>query len=163
MRKMVIVVTALALVVGVAWGVLASTGSGTTPISCMDSQWQTTAQSTSSTEWTNVPGFTDNPSQVFPIAINVSAQLSGAPVLFRIRATNVGEQTFTSHPGPTRFVPSTNGPNSFAYQWIDRGNAASEHVLTVRLQWRSPTGDAVHMQRGDMSLLYATDGCQGAP
>ncbi len=162
MRKVVIVTTTLALVVGVTWAVMASTGSGRTPVSCMDTTWQTSAVSTSSTQWAPVPGFSDHPISIFPIAVNVSAEVSGAPVLFRVLSTNIGSQTASSKPGPTRFVPGDNGPNSFAYQWVDRGNAGAEHSIFIRLQWRSPTGDPVHLRRGDMSLLYATDGCPGS-
>jgi hypothetical protein len=118
--------------------------------------------STSSTTWQPVPGLSRNVAAIFPIAINVGAQLSGAPVQLRILATNEGDQTFVSKPGPVRFVPGSNGPNAFGYQWIERGNGAAPHGNFIRLQWRSPTGDAVHMQRADMSLLYATDGCQGS-
>ena len=59
-------------------------------------------QSTASTNWANVPGFSDHPIAIYPIAIDVSALVSGAPVESRILSTNVGGQTFVSKPGPTR-------------------------------------------------------------
>jgi hypothetical protein len=162
MRRLIVAITALGLVGGAAWAVEAQTTSGVTPVKCMDSLWQTTAQSTSSTEWANVPGFSDHPVAIFPIAINVSALVSGAPVEFRILSTNVGGQTFVSNPGPTRFVPGHGGPDSFAYQWIERDQVAATHSNFLRLQWRSPSGTAVQLMRGDMSVLYTTDACQGS-
>jgi len=162
MRRLIVAITALGLVGGAAWAVEAQTTSGVTLVKCMDSLWQTTAQSTSSTEWANVPGFSDHPVAIFPIAINVSALVSGAPVEFRILSTNVGGQTFVSNPGPTRFVPGHGGPDSFAYQWIERDQVAATHSNFLRLQWRSPSGTAVQLMRGDMSVLYTTDACQGS-
>ena len=161
MRKLIVVVTSMALVVGVAWAVMAETAGGRTPLKCMDTVWRTDPVSTSSNQWAKVPGFARRPSAIFPIAINVSAVVSGAPVEFRILSTNIGGQTFVSKPGKTRFVPGTDGPNSFAYQWIERDAVSAPHVNFLRLQWRSPSGDPVQLLRGDMSVLYTTDSCQG--
>jgi hypothetical protein len=162
MRRPIVVITVVALVGGVAWAVRAQATGGMTPVSCMDSVWHTTSVSTTSTQWANVPGFSDHPIAIYPIAIDVSALASGAPVKFRILSTNVGGQTFVSKPGPTRFVPGGGGPDSFAYQWIERDQEAATHSNFLRLQWRSPSGNAVQLQRGDMSVLYTTDVCQGS-
>jgi hypothetical protein len=156
MRKATVLVATVALVVGTTWAVMAATGSGRTPVNCVDSVWQTSPQSTSSTSFTVVPGFSRAPFAADPVIINVSALVAGAPVEFRILSTNIGAQTLVSNPGPTRFVPGSIGPNSFAYTWIDRGTA-SPHDLKLRLQWRSPSGNAVHLLRGDMTIQYATD------
>jgi hypothetical protein len=162
MRKAMIVLGVVALVGGTSWAVMAATGSGRTPVNCMDTVWSTSPASTSSTQWAVVPGFQRAPFAALPVAINVSALVSGPPVEFRILSTNIGGQTLVSKPGPTRFVPGSVGANSFAYQWVDLGTAAP-HALHLRLQWRSPSGNPVHMLRGDMSILYATDtgSCQG--
>jgi hypothetical protein len=162
MRALVVAIAAVTLVGGVAWAVGAQTTEGVTPVKCMDSVWQTTPQSTASMNWANVPGFSDHPIAIYPIAIDVSALVSGAPVEFRILSTNVGGQTFVSKPGPTRFVPGRGGPDSFAYQWIERDQVAATHSNFLRLQWRSPSGAAVQLQRGAMSVLYTTDACQGS-
>jgi hypothetical protein len=164
MRKLVVVITAAALVGGTAWAVHAAAGGGRTPLKCLDSRWQPTVQSTSSTHFATVPGFTDDPESVFPIAINVSALVSGAPVEFRVMSTNVGTQTHASKPGGTRFVPAGGGPDSFAYTWIERNQSAAPHVNELRLQWRSPSGKAVHLLRGDMTVEYDTEvgACNGS-
>jgi muramidase (phage lysozyme) len=161
MGRLIVVIAAATLVGGVAWAVGAQTTGGVTPVKCMDSVSQTTSQSTTSTHWANVAGFSDHPIAIYPIAIDVSALVSGAPVEFRILSTNVGGQTIASKPGPTRFVPR-GGPDSFAYQWIERDQVAATHSNFIRLQWRSPSGTAVQLRRGDMSLLYTTDACQGS-
>lgn len=162
MRRWSVPAAGLALVVGLPLAVMAGTTRGeSTPISCMDTVWRTTPASTSSPNWVPVPGLRRTVMSIFPMTIDVSAVVSGAPVEFRIRSTNVGGQTLTSKPGPTRFVPGPRGPNSFAYQWVDRGNAGAAHDIELRLQWRSRSGNLVQMLRGDMSVLYATDVCRG--
>jgi len=162
MRRLIVVITTVALVGGVAWAVGAQSTGGRTPVTCMDSLWQTTSASTTSTQWADVPGFSASPVAIFPIAIDVSALVSGAPVEFRVMSTNVGGQTFVSKPGPTRFVPSASGSDSFAYGWIERDQAAATHTNLLKLQWRSPSGAPVQPRKGDMSVLYSTDVCQGA-
>ena len=162
MRKLMILMTAAALIGGAAFAVQAATANGRTPLKCLDTVWRTTATSTSSTSFRTVPGFTDSPVAIYPIAINVSALVSGAPVEFRILSTNVGGQTHASQPGVTRFVPGT-GANSFAYQWVERNQSAATHSNMLRLQWRSPSGNTVHLLRGDMSIAYTTDTCMGSP
>jgi hypothetical protein len=160
MRKWVVVVSVLA-VVAVPLAVMAA-GRGSTPVKCIESQWRTTPISTSSTHWSAVPGLRTLIAQIGPVPINVSALMSGAPAAFRVRTVNVGGQTRISRPGATRFDPGS-GANSFAYQWIDLGNGAAVHDLSIRLQWRSATGGAVHMLRGDMTEAFATDHCPVAP
>ena len=162
MRKLMVALVAAALVGGAAWTALADAGGGTTPVNCMDTVWRTTEVSTSSTTFTTVPGLTDAPSSVFPIAIDVSAEVSGAPVQFRILSTNVGGQTHPSEPGLTRFVPTGGGPDSFAYRWVEQNQSAAVHANSLRLQWRSPGGGAVHLLRGDLIVQYAADSCQGS-
>jgi hypothetical protein len=164
MQRMLIVVTAAALAGAGVLAAQATTGGGTTPVRCIDTVWQTSEVSISSTSFENVPGFSDGPSSIFPIVIDVSAAVSGAPVEFRVLSTNVGDQTVTSKPGRTTFVPDGGGPDSFSFQWIERNQSAAEHVNDLRLQWRSPSGAAVQLLRGDMAVSYDTEagGCVGS-
>ena len=161
-RNLLVAMLSLALVVVGARGVIAVTSTGRTPVDCIDTVWRSSTVSTSSTTWEAVPGFEADPTAIFPITVNVSALVSGAPARFRILSTNVGEQTFVSNPGPTRFEPGATGPSSFSYQWVERDDVAAPHANLIRLQWRSPSGDQVSMLRGDMAVLYRTDGCAGS-
>lgn len=161
-RKLLVGSVALGLVVVGAQVVIAGTTRGRTPVDCVDTLWRTSSVSTSSTTWEAVPGFGAHPTAIFPITVNVSALVSGAPARFRILSTNVGEQTFVSNPGATRFEPGVTGPSSFSFQWVERDDVASPHANFIRLQWRSPSGDQVSMLRGDMAVLYRTDGCVGS-
>jgi hypothetical protein len=157
MHRSLMVVTAAALVGGGVWAAQAATGGGTTPVRCIDTVWQTSEVSTSSTTFSDVPGFSDAPSSIFPIVIDVSAVVSGAPVEFRVLSTNVGAQTVASKPGRTTFVPSGGGPDSFSFQWVEKNQSAAVHVNELRLQWRSPNGTDVHLLRGDMAVSYSTE------
>jgi hypothetical protein len=165
MRKLTVVVAVMALLGGTAWGVLTATRSGVTPVNCMDTHWRATKVSTSSTTFATVPGFTDDPSSIFPISINVSALVSGAPVEFRVLNTDVGAQTDVSRPGVTRFVPNGGDPDSFSYLWVEPNQSAAVHVTSLQLQWRSPSGQPVNMLRGDMAVEFATEtgSCTGSP
>jgi hypothetical protein len=162
MRKLMVGLIALGLVGAGAGVVMAKAPGGRTPTNCTDTVWQTSSVSTSSTTWENVPGFDATPVAIYPIIVNVSALVSGAPVRFRILSTNIGGQTFVSKPGPTRFDPGTGGPNSFAYQWVERDGSAATHSNDIQLQWRSATGGEVTLLRGDMSVAYHTDVCVGS-
>jgi len=161
MRRLTVVIIAAAFVGTVAVVALATTGTGVTPVNCLDTQWRTTELTTSSTRFTSVGGLADAPAAIFPISINVSALISGSPVEFRVLSTNVGGQMHASKPGVTRFVPDGGTPDSFAYQWVERNQSAAVHSNMLQLQWRSPSGEAVHLLRGDMSVAYATErgGC----
>ena len=162
MRRFFVLITAVALVGGVALMAVAGTSRGRTPVNCMDTVWTTTPASTSSMDFVTVPGFTDDPAAIDPISINVSALVSGADVEFRVLSTNVGAQTHASRPGLTRFVP--NGSSSFAYQWVEPNGSAAVHVNSLELQWRSPSGNLVNLRRGDMVVQYHTErgGCTGS-
>ena len=154
-RKM-LVVTAATLMVGTMGCAGGPRVGSTTPVRCLDTRWQKSEVTTSSTTFVDVPGFTDSPSSVFPIAIDVSAVVSGAPVEFRVISTNVGEQTVASEPGRAAFVPEGGHPDAFSSQWIERNQSAAVHVIDLRLQWKSPSGADVHLLRGDMAVMYDT-------
>ena len=151
------------LIAGTTGAVMAVTTTGRSPVNCMDATWQKTSVSTSSMDWTDVPGLQANPTEVFPMLVDVSATVSGAPAGFRVVSTNVGEQTRISNPGATQFDPGANGPNAFSYQWVKKGDSGAPHAILLQLQWRSPSGDEVTLLRGDMAVLYRTDGCIGGP
>jgi hypothetical protein len=155
---------AVALVTVLGWAAFATSGGGRTPVRCMDTKWRTGELTTRSKTFAKVRGLVDSPASIFPITIDVSALVSGAPVQFRVLNTNVGAHTDVSRPGITRFVPTGGGKDAFSYQWIEPNQVGAVHVTDLRLQWRSPTGGAVHLWNGDMSVTYATEtgACVGA-
>jgi hypothetical protein len=157
--------TAATLAAGGAWAAYAATGGGTTPVRCIDTVWQTSEVSTTSTTFVDVPGFTDSPASIFPIVMNVSAVVSGGPAEFRVMSTNVGSQTAISKPGRATFVPDGGGPDTFSFQWVEKNQDAAVHVNDLQLQWRSTTGGDVHLLRGDLAVSYATEAgsCVGSP
>ena len=155
--RTVSVAAAAALVTAMGWAAFASGTGGTTPLRCMDSRWRTAELTTTSTTFRAVPGLADTPGSIFPIQIDVSALVSGAPVEFRVLNTNVGAQTDVSRPGATRFIPVGGGKDAFSYQWIEPNQQSAVHATDLRLQWRSPTGAAVHLWSGDLSVTYSTE------
>jgi len=155
LRKLPVLILSVALVAG-AGVALAAVNVHTTRANCLDTLWRTSPTSTSSMTFTKVPGLKDSPSSIFPMAVEVSAQISGAPVEFRVRSTNVGDQTFTSKPGRVRFVPDAAG-DAFSFQWVERGNRAAVHAIDLVLEWRSPTGNQVTLDGGDMTVAYQTE------
>jgi hypothetical protein len=157
MRKAMIVLTTVVVAAGGVWAAHAATGGGTTPARCIDTVWRTDQVSTASTTFTDVPGFTDSPSSIFPMVIDVSAVVSGAPAEFRVMSTNVGSQTAISKPGRATFVPDGGGPDAFSFQWVEKNQSAAVHVDDLQLQWRSTTGGDVHLLRGDMAVSYDTE------
>jgi hypothetical protein len=96
--------------------------------------------------------------------IDASAVVSGAPVEFRVLSTNVGAQTSVSKPGRVRFVPSGGGADAFSFQWVEPNQSAAVHVNDLRLQWRSPSGGAATLLRGDLAVSYDTEAgaCAGS-
>jgi hypothetical protein len=162
MRKTLLSLVALAAVVGGTLIAQAGTTVERTPINCSDAVSRTTSVSTSSTTWEDVPELVLDPVAIFPISIDVSASVSGAPVRFRVLSTNIGNQTFVSDPGVTRFDPGPKGANSFSYLWVERNDVAATHANHLVLQWRSPSGGSVSLLRGVMVATYQTDACVGS-
>ena len=125
MRRVASVLAAAIVAAGGVWAAHAATNGGTTPAKCIDTVWRTDAVSTTSTTFTDVPGMSDDPSSIFPIVVNASAVVSGAPVEFRLKSTNVGDQTEISKPGRASFVPDGGGPDSDSFSWAPRIQLAS--------------------------------------
>ncbi len=161
MHKPLVAFVALGIIAAGTLVATAGTNVERTPVSCSDAVSRTTSTSTSSTTWEDVPGLVADPVAIFPISIDVSAVVSGAPVRFRILSTNIGGQTFVSDPGVTRFDPGS-GANSFSFRWVERNDVAAPHANHLVLQWRSASGAAVNLLRGDLVATYATDGCVGS-
>ena len=152
MRRLMIVVTAAAIAAGGgAWAAQAGSAGGTTPLRCMDTFWRTSAISTSSKTFTDVPGLHAAPASIFPIAIDVSAVVSGPPVEFRVLSTNVGAQSSVSQPGRSRFVPGGGGPDAFSFQWVEpnqvgrRARGRPAPAVAQPQRWRRPPAPRRHV------------------
>jgi hypothetical protein len=78
-RNLLVAMLALGLLVVGARVVIAGTATGRTPVDCIDTVWRSSTVSTSSTTWEAVPGFEADPTAIFPITVDVSALVSGAP------------------------------------------------------------------------------------
>src|SRR5262249_9051767 len=100
------VAAAVALLTVMGWAAFARSNGRPTPLRCMDTKWRSGELTTTSTTFQRVPGLADSPGSIFPIQIDVSATISGAPVEFRVLNTNIGAQTDVSRPGRTSFVPA---------------------------------------------------------
>jgi hypothetical protein len=155
---------AVVLLSAIGWVAFAKSNGGRTPVRCMDTRWRSGELTTTSKTFHRIRGLVDSPASIFPIQIDVSALVSGAPVEFRVINTNIGAQTDISRPGRTRFIPAGGAQDAFSYQWIEPNQQAAVHETDLRLQWRSPSGAAVHLWNGDMSVTYATErgACNGS-
>jgi hypothetical protein len=155
-RKAVLGSLAVVLVVGagVAFG---ATRGEAAHINCLDTVWRTQPVSTRSTTFVAVPGLADTPNAIHPMAVTVSAEVTGAPVEFRLRNTNIGAQTTTSRPGPVVFVPRNGGPDAFSFQWVEPDGSAAVRSNELQLQWRSRSGDPVTIDRADLTVVYQTE------
>jgi hypothetical protein len=93
------------------------------------------------------------------VTATASVTVRGAPVLLRLVIGGVPEAPM--RPGAARFVPD--GIESFSFTWVGRTapfEADDTHRFNV--QWRSPTGQPVTLERGVLSLLFQR-GRQGCP
>jgi hypothetical protein len=115
-------------------------------------RWTTSAASTSSTQWRNVPGLRRlTACTLNEVSATLSVTVGGAPVRFRLIIDGVPEAPM--RPGPVRFVP--NGYESFSFTFVARTAPFEDddsHVFDV--QWRSPTGGQVTLSRGALNIFF---------
>jgi len=151
MRKMLVVVSALALVLGVSTAVLAAAGSNNSSLDLQASKFTTTTQKTSSTTFRAVRGLSGlTICALNQVTADLSIQVSGAPASFRIRQDGGP----LIEPGTIRFAPAGLHDSS-AFIFI--ANAATfeandNHVFDV--EWRSATGRSSTLERGTLNLQY---------
>ena len=154
--KAVVGIVAVVLIAGAGMAYGAARGERS-HVNCLDSVWRVRPTSTSSTTFVPVSGLADVPTAIHPMAVTVSAEIEGATVEFRLRNTNVGDQTTTSRPGAVAFVPGGGGPDAFSFQWVEPDGSAATRANELQLEWRSPSGATVTMDRGDLTVLYQTE------
>jgi hypothetical protein len=157
-RKTLTIAGAVALLVAIPAAVIAANGVFGGALDRQAGAWTTTSASTSSTDWRNVPRLKLSRCTRNQVTAMLSVTLSGAPVQFRAIIDGVPEAPM--QPGTARFDPQ--GTESFAYNFV--GPTApfeADDTHSFAVQWRSPTGNQVTMQRGALNLLFqnGTQGC----
>jgi hypothetical protein len=148
-----------AVVAAVPLAVVAETGSFGGALDRQKAKWTSSAATTSSMSWRNVPGLVLTRCTVNQVTATISVTVEGGPVRFRVIVDDVPEAPM--QPGSARFVP--NGVESFSYTFV--GNTApfeADDTHRFNVQWRSPSGVRVTMRRGALNLLFQR-GMQGCP
>jgi hypothetical protein len=160
MRKFTLLIpaVALALAVGVPTAVLAASGGANSELDLQASKFTTTTQTTSSTTFRAVGGLSGlTICALHQVTVTVSVELTGAPASVQVRQDGGP----VIKPGAVRFVPV--GPHdSFSFTFLANVfpfEANDHHVFDV--EWRSPTGRSVTLERGTLNLQYqkGTQGC----
>lgn len=158
MRKLLIVVSALALALGVSTAVLAVSGSASSSLDLQASKFTTTTQTTSSTTFRAINGLSGiSICALNQVTADLSVEINNAPATFQIRFD--GGPTML--PGTVRFNP-TNPHDSFSFTYLQNVTTfegSDLHAFDV--EWRSPTGQPVTLERGTFNLQYehGTTGC----
>jgi hypothetical protein len=151
-RRVAVLVGVGLIAVAVPLAVLAARGTLTGNLDLQKARWTTNTVSTSSTQWRNVPGLTRLPACTLnEVSLTLSVTIRGAPAGFRAIIDGVPEAPM--RPGAARFVPD--GQESFSYTFV--ANTApfeDDDSHTFGVQWRSPTGGQVQLDRGALNLLY---------
>jgi hypothetical protein len=151
MRKILIVILAAAVVLGVPAVVLAASGGTNSSLDLQRSKFTTTTATTSSRTFQPIPGLSGlNICALKQVTATLSVELNGAPAGFQIRIDAAG----TMQPGAVRLVPA--GPHdSFSFTFVNSVapfEANDNHSFDV--EWRSPTGSATTLERGTFNLQY---------
>jgi hypothetical protein len=151
MRRMLIIILAVAVVLGVPTAVLAASGGFSSSLDQQASKFTTTTATTSSKTFHPIPGLSGLLiCALHQVTATLSVELNGAPAGFQIRIDGDG----TMQPGAVRFVPA--GPHdSFSFTFVNNVGpfeANDHHEFDV--EWRSPTGAATTLERGTFNLQF---------
>lgn len=158
MRKILIALSALALVVGIPTAVLAASGSANSSLDLQAAKFTTTTQTTSSTTFRAINGLSGiSICALNQVTADLSVEVNGAPASFQIRFDGGP----TMQPGAVRFIPA--GPHdSFSFTYITSVStfeASDVHAFDV--EWRSPFGRSTTLEKGTFNVQYehGTHGC----
>jgi len=158
-RKVLVLGAAVLVAVAVPLALWAATGTEGGRLDRQTARWTTTQVTTSSTNWSNVPGLGRTRCTVNQVTATLSATMKGGPVRFRMVVDGVPEAPMK--PGAARFVP--NGTESFSYTFVgNTGPFEADDTHRFNVQWRSSSGVPVTMQEGAVNLLFE-NGTQGCP
>jgi hypothetical protein len=148
-RRILVFIGVGAIAVAAPLAVLAVTGTFNGAAERQSARWTTSAVSTSSTTWRNVPGLLLTRCTLNQVTLMLSVNVEGAPVRFRVKIDDAA----TMKPTSSRFVPQ--GTESFAYTFVGNTGpfeANDNHLFNV--QWRSPSGAQVTLHQGAINLLF---------
>jgi len=158
MRKASAISAAVVVLVAIPAAVIAASGALSGSLDRQAAAWTTTARTTSSTRWRDVPRLTITRCTRDQITAMLNVMVSGTrPVEFRVLKDGVP----ALRPGRARFSP--NGTESFSFDFAGRTEpfeGSDTHTFTV--QWRSPSGSGVTLERGLLNLLFQS-GAQACP
>lgn len=178
MRKSALLISLLtALAVGAPMAVLAAAriaGDGMARVDTQAFQWgrhdrqQTgggtgeTSSTTTSTRWRRVgvhgPSFAYSPLRISttgPISATISVNVKGAPVEFRLKDTGR-----IMRPGKAEFAPQTND-TSRSFTYVRGGDGSEDGCRNLQLEWRSPSGRKVVLDRVALVVTYSRSGSGG--
>ena len=114
-------------------------------------RWTSNPVSTSSKKWSEIPGISGMVICAdHGVSVTVSLGASGAPLGLRVLVG--GSEPIP--PGATRFDPTRTAP-AFSYTFVKRlptGVGREDHRVAV--QWRSPTGRRVTLNRADVVAQF---------
>lgn len=111
---------------------------------------------TSSTNWTDVGGWSFSDGMVIDargsVAATLSVTVSGAPVEFRVamEVLDQGGEIRAMKPTSAHFDPA-GGTGSFSYTFV--AGVGPGHY-SINLLWRSPTGGLTQMDDGSLVVQY---------
>jgi len=146
MSKRLVAAGACVLVTLVAVPVAAMGGSGGGAVNKQVFKSRTTSTSTSTSIFQAIPGMTALTCSRGAVAVTVSLSVVGGPIGVRVLVDDGGAM----QPGTVRVQPG-----SSSYTFVSRVGpfeASDGHAYDV--QWRSPTGHKVTLQKGDVLVQY---------
>lgn len=165
--RLMCAVLVIAVAIGMPVAVFAAarqTGEGTFTVDQQAYQWGTAPSSTSNTTWqtVNIRGGDDAQQSLLvfttgPISATLSVDVKGAPVEFRLFDTSR-----VMRPGKAEFAPGP-GDTSRSFTFVRAGDPSEgTGCRNLVLQWRSPSGKKVVLERAMLiatSQVSGTGGC----
>jgi hypothetical protein len=155
-RKTIVVLLVCALLGSIPIAVMAVELHNGTRLDRQRADIRSAPASTSSTSWVNVPGLRLDVCAIGWTSATISVVVSGAPVNFRVLADGIPP---LMSPGASHFDPGA-GTTSFSFTFVGRMGTfegSDGHLFDV--QWRSPGGGAVTLQRANLNLLFGSGSC----
>lgn len=149
--KMLIAILAVTTVVGVPTAVMAASGGSSSSLDLQASRRTNTTATTSSTTFRPIAALSGlNICALNQVTATLSVELLGAPAGFQIRVDGDGIMA----PGAVRFVPAA-PHDSFSFTFVRSVSSFENNDHhTFDVEWRSPTGAAIMLERGTFNLQY---------